>query len=46
MSCLELRRQKEMELEVMLGNIKNWDGMVWIELLIDICILFYNSISI
>ncbi|CAG2160425.1 unnamed protein product [Oppiella nova] len=25
MSCLELRRRKEMELEVMLGNIKNWD---------------------
>lgn len=23
-SCLELRRQKEMELEVMLGNIKSW----------------------
>lgn len=22
--CLEVRRQKEMELEVMLGNIKNW----------------------
>ena len=25
MSCLELRRRKEMELEVMLGNIKNCD---------------------
>lgn len=28
MSCLELRRRKEMELEVMLGNIKNFDGLV------------------
>ena len=28
MSCLELRRRKEMELEVMLGNIKNFDKMV------------------
>ncbi|XP_027203925.2 rho-type guanine nucleotide exchange factor [Dermatophagoides pteronyssinus] len=27
MSCLELRRRKEMELEVMLGNIKNFDKM-------------------
>ena len=26
MSCLELRRRKEMELEVMLGNIKNCDA--------------------
>ena len=23
-SCLQLRRQKEMELEVMLGNVRNW----------------------
>ncbi|RWS27761.1 rho guanine nucleotide exchange factor 7-like protein [Leptotrombidium deliense] len=23
-SCLQMRRQKEMELEVMLGNVKNW----------------------
>lgn len=27
MSCLELRRRKEMELEVMLGNIRNFDGL-------------------
>ncbi|UXI17623.1 hypothetical protein NH340_JMT03566 [Sarcoptes scabiei] len=27
MSCLELRRRKEMELEVMLGNIKNFDNL-------------------
>ncbi|XP_054153259.1 rho guanine nucleotide exchange factor 7-like [Oppia nitens] len=26
MECLELRRRKEMELEVILGNIKNWEG--------------------
>lgn len=26
--CLEIRRQKEMELEVMLGNIKNWPSNV------------------
>lgn len=34
MSSLELRRQKEMELEVMLGNIKNWEGPVSIFLFI------------
>lgn len=27
MACIELRRRKEMELEVMLGNIRNFDGL-------------------
>lgn len=40
MSCLELRRRKEMELEVMLGNIKNFDNFV--SIVVNVLKIFFK----